>query len=177
MLVAVAATLCWTAGSLYARGAPLPKAPLLGSGMQQMVGGLVILAVAIAAGELSGSRVDRVSTASWLGLLWLIVAGSFVGFSAYLWLLRNVRTSLVSTYAYVNPVVAVTLGWLVLDEPVTGRLLIAAAIILSSVALIVSAGGSAQRQDARDTPVSELPADAWAGDSGDELGAEVEPQN
>ena len=114
MLVAVAATLCWTVGSLYARTAPLPKAPLLGSGMQQMVGGAVILAVALAIGEGADLDLSAVTTSSWLGLAWLIVAGSFVGFSAYLWLLRNVRTTLVSTYAYVNPIVAVTLGGLVL---------------------------------------------------------------
>jgi drug/metabolite transporter (DMT)-like permease len=140
MLVAVCATLCWTAGSLYARGAPLPKAPLLGSGMQQMVGGALIFVVAVGTGELRGFSVDQVSAASWAGLVWLIVAGSFVGFSSYLWLLRHVRTSLVSTYAYVNPVVAVLLGWLFLHEPITGRLLAAATIILASVALIVSAG-------------------------------------
>jgi drug/metabolite transporter (DMT)-like permease len=144
MLVAVGATLCWTAGSLYARTAPLPKAPLLGSGMQQLVGGGVILAVAVATGELSGFSVSQVTTASWLGLLWLILAGSFVGFSCYLWLLRNVRTTLVSTYAYVNPIVAVTLGWVVLDEALTVRTLLAAVIVLASVALIVSAGGASR---------------------------------
>ncbi|HEX6843955.1 MAG TPA: EamA family transporter, partial [Actinomycetota bacterium] len=150
MLVAVAATLCWTAGSLYARTAPLPKAPLLGSGMQQMVGGLVILGVALAVGEGAQLDVDAISRDSWLGLLWLIVAGSFVGFSCYLWLLRNVRTSLVSTYAYVNPIVAVTLGWLVLSEPLTGRLFVSGAIVLASVALIVSAGGTAREEPTSD---------------------------
>jgi drug/metabolite transporter (DMT)-like permease len=156
MLVAVCATLCWTVGSLYARGAPLPRAPLLGSGMQQMVGGLVIFAVAIGAGELRGFSVTQVSAASWVGLVWLIVAGSFVGFSSYLWLLRHVRTSLVSTYAYVNPVVAVTLGWLFLGEPITGRLLVAAAIILVSVALIVSAGEHGPTSEAA---MADIPAD------------------
>jgi drug/metabolite transporter (DMT)-like permease len=150
MLVAVTATLCWTAGSLYARGAPLPKAPLLGSGMQQLVGGGVILAVAIAVGELTQVDVQAISTASWLGLVWLIVAGSFVGFSCYLWLLRNVRTSLVSTYAYVNPIVAVTLGALVLGEVVTARLFLSGAIVLASVALIVSAGGTTRTDAASD---------------------------
>ena len=145
MLVAVCATLCWTAGSLYARTALLPKGPLLGSGMQQLVGGGVILAVAVGTGELSGFSVSQVTTQSWLGLVWLILAGSFVGFSCYLWLLRNVRTSLVSTYAYVNPIVAVTLGWLVLDETLNIRTLIAAVIVLASVALIVSAGGPARQ--------------------------------
>ena len=157
MLVAVTATLCWTTGSLYARTAPLPKAPLLGSGMQQVVGGAVILAVALVAGEFRHVSVSQISMQSWLGLLWLIVAGSFVGFSAYLWLLRNVRTSLVSTYAYVNPVVAVFLGWLVLSEPITSRLLVAGVIILASVALIVSAGGTS-RSHAVEEPGPELEA-------------------
>lgn len=158
MLVAVCATLCWTAGSLYARTAPLPKGPLLGSGMQQLVGGGVILAVAVSAGELRGFSVSQVTTASWLGLAWLILAGSFVGFSCYLWLLRNVRTSLVSTYAYVNPIVAVTLGWLVLGEGLTLRTVVAAAIVLGSVALIVSTGGAAVR-----TPGHEVEGSVEAG--------------
>jgi hypothetical protein len=75
----------------------------------------------------------------------LIVAGSFVGFSAYLWLLRNVRTTLVSTYAYVNPIVAVTLGVIVLDEALTGRIFVSGAIVLASVALIVSSSSGATR--------------------------------
>jgi len=156
MLVAVGATLCWTAGSLYARNAALPRGPLLGSGMQQMVGGLVILTVGVAAGELGGFDLGQVSNASWLGLLWLILAGSFVGFSSYLWLLRNVRTSLVSTYAYVNPVVAVLLGWIFLAEPITARLVVAAAIILASVALIVSAG---ERGPTSEAAMAEIPAE------------------
>ena len=169
MLVAVCATLCWTAGSLYARTAPLPKGPLLGSGMQQLVGGGVILAVAVLAGELGGFSVSQVTTASWLGLAWLILAGSFVGFSCYLWLLRNVRTSLVSTYAYVNPIVAVTLGWLVLDEALTARTLLAAAIVLASVALIVSAGGPARR------PGDEVEGSVEAGIAEPEVAGPAEP--
>lgn len=155
MLVAVAATLCWTAGSLYARNAPLPKAPLLGSGMQQLAGGAVILAVALATGELHGFSLAQVTTESWLGLAWLIVAGSFVGFSCYLWLLRNVRTSLVSTYAYVNPIVAVTLGWVVLSEPLGARLFLSGAIVLASVALIVSAGGASRKGETEEPMVVE----------------------
>jgi len=91
-----------------------------------------------------------VSTQSWLGLAWLILAGSFVGFSCYLWLLRNVRTSLVSTYAYVNPIVAITLGVILLDEQVTLSMGLAALVILGSVALIVSAGGTARRDSGAD---------------------------
>jgi drug/metabolite transporter (DMT)-like permease len=165
MLVAVGATLCWTVGSLYARSAPLPKAPLLGSGMQQIVGGFAIWIVAIAVGELGQLHPSEISGSSWLGLAWLIVAGSFVGFSCYLWLLRNVRTSLVSTYAYVNPIVAVTLGWLVLGEPLTARLFVAGGIVLTSVALIVSAGGATSRRSSRSGPEVEAIAIS-AGDEG-----------
>jgi drug/metabolite transporter (DMT)-like permease len=148
MLFAVAATLAWATGSLYARNAPLPRAPLLGSGMQQLAGAGVILTVAVATGAFGGFHLSDVSTVSWLGLLWLILAGSFVGFSAYLWLLRNVRTTLVGTYAFVNPIVAVFLGWLVLDEALPIRVVVAATIVLSSVALIVTAGGT-RRTDSR----------------------------
>jgi drug/metabolite transporter (DMT)-like permease len=142
MLIAVAASVAWATGSLYARNAPLPRAPLLGSGMQQVAGATVILTVAVLTGAFAGFHPSEVTRASWLGLAWLILAGSFVGFSAYLWLLRNVRTSLVGTYAYVNPIIAVFLGWLILDETLPVRVIVAAAIVLSSVALIVSAGGT-----------------------------------
>ena len=175
MLVAVAATLCWTVGSLYARGAALPKAPLLGSGMQQLVGGGVILLVALAIGEGADLDVGAISTSSWLGLVWLIVAGSFVGFSAYLWLLRNVRTSLVSTYAYVNPIVAVTLGVIVLDEALTGRLFVSGAIVLASVALIVSSGGAARRsEDAGDAAAGVAREMAEGSDAGEQRRPKVE---
>ncbi len=150
MLVAVGASVAWATGSLYARNAPLPRAPLLGSGMQQLAGAVLILAVALASGAFAGFHPSDVSAASWLGLSWLILAGSFVGFSAYLWLLRNVRTSLVGTYAYVNPIVAVFLGWLILDEALPLRVIVAAAIVLSSVALIVSVGGTTRTDSGRD---------------------------
>jgi len=156
MLIAVGASVAWATGSLYARNAPLPRAPLLGSGMQQLAGSSVILFVALATGAFRGFHAADVSAASWLGLLWLILAGSFVGFSAYLWLLRNVRTSLVGTYAYVNPIVAVFLGWLVLDETLPLRVILAAAIVLSSVALIVSSGGTARTDSGRDQRRAEL---------------------
>jgi drug/metabolite transporter (DMT)-like permease len=159
MLVAVGATLAWATGSLYARNAPLPRAPLLGSGMQQLAGAGVILAVALVTGAFAGFHPSEVSSASWLGLVWLILAGSFVGFSAYLWLLRNVRTSLVGTYAYVNPIVAVFLGWLILDETLPLRVVVAAAIVLSSVALIVSAGGTKRTDSGRDQGRPEVEAE------------------
>ncbi len=158
LLTAVGATVGWAIGSLYARTAPLPRGPLLGSGMQQLAGAGVILAVALVTGQFADLHIGAIETSSWLGLGWLIVAGSFVGFSAYLWLLRNVRTSLVSTYAYVNPIVAIFLGWLILDEPVTLRMFGSAAIVLGAVALIVSAGDTT-RQEPGEVAAGEPPLD------------------
>jgi drug/metabolite transporter (DMT)-like permease len=142
MLIAVTASLSWAVGSIYARRAALPSDALMASGMQQIVGGLVIAVAAVLSGELRGFHLSQVTRSSWLGMLYLIVIGSFVGFSCYLWLLRNVRTSLVSTYAYVNPVVAVTLGVWFLHETLSARELVAGVIVLASVALIVSSGGT-----------------------------------
>ncbi len=139
MLVAVGASICWAAGSLYSRDAPMPKRPFVGIGMEMLCGGALLLIVAIATGELGQVNPERISLASILGLGHLIVFGSLVGFGSYVWLLRNASTSLVSTYAYVNPVVAVLLGWVVLGEQITLRTVVAGAIVLASVALILGA--------------------------------------
>jgi drug/metabolite transporter (DMT)-like permease len=135
----VVASLSWSAGSLYARRAPLPKRPLVGTGMQMLAGGVLLALVGAARGEFAQFELAAVSTESILGLIYLVVFGSLVAFAAYVWLLRVTRTTLVSTYAYVNPVVAVFLGWAVLSEPITMRTLIAGGIIVVAVALIVSA--------------------------------------
>jgi drug/metabolite transporter (DMT)-like permease len=141
LLFAVSASLLWAVGSIYARRASLPDDALMASGMQQLVGGIVVLAVATLSAQFSGFHLSEITRSSWLGFLYLLVVGSFVGFSCYLWLLRNVRTSLVSTYAYVNPVVALALGVVVLNETIAGREFVAGVVILASVALIVSSGG------------------------------------
>jgi drug/metabolite transporter (DMT)-like permease len=133
LLVAGAA---WAAGSLYSRRAPLPRRPLVSSGLQMLLGGSLLLVVALASGE--ETQVHDVSATSALALAYLIVFGSVLAFSAYAWLLRNARTSLVSTYAYVNPVVAVFLGWSLESEPIGVRTVVAGAIILFAVALIVT---------------------------------------
>ena len=137
--VILAGALCWAAGSVYARRAPLPSRPVIANGMEMLAGGAALLAAGIATGELSDLRLDEVSGASMMALAYLIVFGSIAAFSAYTWLLRHASTSLAATYAYVNPVVAVLLGWAILDEPVTGRTLLAGAVIVAGVALIVSA--------------------------------------
>jgi drug/metabolite transporter (DMT)-like permease len=144
MLFVVGASFCWSIGSLYSRQAPLPRRPFVGISMEMLAGGVALAVAGVLAGELSQVDVSAFSRASLVGLLYLIVFGSWIGFTAYLWLLRVARTSLVSTYAYVNPVVAVFLGWLILDEAITVRTLVAGGVILAAVALIISAGGAAK---------------------------------
>jgi drug/metabolite transporter (DMT)-like permease len=139
LALAVCASISWASGSLYSRTAPLPKRPFVGIGMEMIAGGVLLGVVGVALGELGNIHADRFSLASMLALLYLIVIGSFAGFATYLWLLRNARTSLVSTYAYVNPVVAVFLGWAFLDETIGVRTLIAGLVVLASVALIIAA--------------------------------------
>ena len=144
----VAASMFWAAGSLYSRHAPLPRRPLVGTGMEMLAGGVVLAVASIATGELGRLDLERVSGESVLGLAYLIVFGSWVGFTAYIWLLRNTRTSLVGTYAYVNPVVAVLLGWALLGETITVRTLLAGAVIVVGVALIVTSRSPARSDEA-----------------------------
>jgi drug/metabolite transporter (DMT)-like permease len=132
------AALSWASGSLFARTASLPRRPLVGTGMEMIAGGLVCLIASVIAGELGDLELARISVPSLLGLGFLIVFGSWVGFAAYVWLLRAARTSLVSTYAYVNPVVAVFLGWAILGEAISVRTVVAGGVVLAAVALIVS---------------------------------------
>jgi drug/metabolite transporter (DMT)-like permease len=117
---ALFAALCWATGSLYSRRAPLPSRPLVSTAMQMLAGGALLVVVGVASGELSDVQLARISLGSILGLAYLIVFGSLVAFSAYVWLLRNARISLIATYAYVNPIVAVFLGWAFLSEPIRG---------------------------------------------------------
>jgi drug/metabolite transporter (DMT)-like permease len=133
------APLFWSMGSIYAKNADMPTSTLLSTGMQMLTGAVSLFIVSLIRGELSGFSFEVVSMRSWLGLLYLITFGSLVGFVSYGWLLHNAPISLVSTYAYVNPVVAVLLGNLLADEPLNGRILVAAAIIIGSVVLINSA--------------------------------------
>jgi drug/metabolite transporter (DMT)-like permease len=151
LLVGVVASMSWTAASLYSRTAPLPKRPLVGAGMEMMIGGLILVVAGAARGEVPLIRFEDFSTESLLALGYLITIGSWVGYTSYVWLLRNARTSLVSTYAYVNPVVAVFLGWLILDETITLRTFVAGAVIVVAVAIIISTG----RPERREQPAEE----------------------
>jgi drug/metabolite transporter (DMT)-like permease len=143
----VAAAVCWATGTLLSRGQTLTVPPLVGAGMQMMAGGAVLLVVSAATGELGQLDLGAVSARSAGGLAYLVVFGSLLAFSAYTWLLRNARTSLVATYAYVNPVVAVALGWWALGEGIGARVLLAGGVIVASVALIVSAAPAPARAE------------------------------
>lgn len=133
------APLFWSMGSIYARGADMPKSTLLSTGMQMLTGAVALFLVSAVKGELNGFSFGLVSMRSWLGLVYLITFGSLIGFVSYGWLLHNAPISLTSTYAYVNPVVAVLLGSLLADEVLNSRILIATAIIIGSVIFINSA--------------------------------------
>jgi drug/metabolite transporter (DMT)-like permease len=137
-LACVLASLSWAAASLYSRRAPLPARTFVSTAMQMLAGGVWLVLAGLAAGEAGAFRLADVSAASAWALVYLVLAGSLAAFTAYAWLLRNAPTSIVATYAYVNPVVAVGLGWLVKAEPVTPRMAVAGAVILGSVALIAN---------------------------------------
>jgi drug/metabolite transporter (DMT)-like permease len=156
--VLMAASLFWAAGSIYSRSAPHPPAPLLSTGMQMLAGGAGLLLAGAVHGELAQLGGMRPSTRSVLAMSYLIVFGSLVGFTAYVWLLRVSTPAKVATYAYVNPVVAVFLGWALAGEPVTRRTLIAAAVIVGAVALITTAQ-TARREALHITAETPVPDD------------------
>lgn len=142
------ASFCWAAGSLYSRRAPMPPVPLLATGMEMLCGGALLLILAVALGEPAQLHLEAVSLRSALALVFLIVFGSLIAFTAYVWLLRTVAPARVSTYAYVNPMVAVFLGWAFAGEQVTGQTLLAAGVIVGAVALIMAArAGEAAHDD------------------------------
>jgi drug/metabolite transporter (DMT)-like permease len=132
------AELCWAAGSLYSRRAPLPASPLLGTAMEMLAGGACLLVAGLLAGEWQRLDLAAATPRSLLAVAYLVVFGSLVAFTAYVWLLRVSTPALVATHAYVNPVVAVFLGWAFAAEPVTGRTMLAAAVIVGAVMLIVT---------------------------------------
>jgi drug/metabolite transporter (DMT)-like permease len=144
--LALAAPVCWASGSVFTRHVRLPVRPLVAASMEMLWAALVFGLASILTGELGRLHWQHVSTTSIVALLYLIVFGSLIGFSAYVWLLRSAPLSLVSTYAYVNPVVAVILGGIFLGEAINARLVIAGGIIVLAVALIVVARSRAASQ-------------------------------
>ncbi len=133
-LVIVLSAMCWAAGSLYSRGAPLPKRPMVAAGLASLCGGVLLTGYSLLSGEIGEAEWTRDAV---LALGYLVVVGSLVGFSTYVWLLRSAPISLVSTYAYVNPIVAVLLAWALLGEAITVQMVVAGAAVLVSVATIL----------------------------------------
>ena len=136
--VLILASLSWAIGSVYSRNAPLPKTPLLGSGMEMLAGGAFLLVASLISLEWVGFQPSNLSVLSLVSFIYLIVFGSLIGFSSYVWLLTKTTTARVSTYAYVNPVVAVFLGYFLAGEQLTLRTLLASSVIVIAVVVITT---------------------------------------
>lgn len=141
----------WAAGSLISRKAQLPSSSWMSSGIQMLAGGAALLLVGLGLGEWQRADPAGASITSWIAFVYLVVFGSIVAFSAYAWLILQVNPTLVSTHTYVNPVVAIYLGWLIADEQIGPRTLVAAALILASVVVMTGreAGRSRRRRKAQ----------------------------
>jgi len=141
----------WAHGTLYsARRADLPARPLTNTAIQMLAGAAMLTLESAVTGEWPDFHPEAVSVRSIVALVYLVLIGSMVAFNAYAWLLRNAPLSLVGTYAYVNPIVAVALGTAFLGEVVSGRTLVASGIIVAAVALIVTARSRGSRPPAEE---------------------------
>jgi drug/metabolite transporter (DMT)-like permease len=135
-VILILASASWAWGSVISKSAPLPKSPFLATSMEMIGGGLLLLLTAGVAGQFAQFKPAQVTGSAALAWSYLVVFGSLVGFTAYIWLLGVTSIAKAGTYAYVNPIVAVLMGWAILHEQVTSRMLLAAAVILVGVALV-----------------------------------------
>ena len=135
--------LAWSSGAIYSRHAPRPTSGLMAAAIQMLVGGAFVGILGLLRGEFATFDPSGLSTRSVLAWVYLLVFGSLIGFTAFVYLLRVSTPARVATYAYVNPVVAVVLGWLLGGEAISGRMLVAATIIVAGVAIITAAEGRA----------------------------------
>jgi drug/metabolite transporter (DMT)-like permease len=132
------AGISWALGSALTRKLPLPSDKAMSSGAQMLVGGILLTLTALSLGEFRGFHIQAVSQRAWIALAYLIVAGSIVAFTAYVWLIHHESPTKVGTYAYVNPVVAVVLGYLFAGEALSFRTIVGTALILVSVVVITT---------------------------------------
>ncbi len=137
--VLVFASFAWACGSLYSKHGGMPSSAMLGVAMQSLTGGVALLIASFLTGEFHALHFAAISVRSWLALGYLIVFGSGIGLSAYIYILQKSTAARVGTYAFVNPVVALFLGWLLIGETITLRTVLAAAVILTAVILVISA--------------------------------------
>jgi drug/metabolite transporter (DMT)-like permease len=152
VLMVLLSPVFWATGSLYSRTAHAPRRPLVGTAMQMLGGSAVLWVLAVVTGDIFQVRLAEVTPQSIAAVAYLVVVGSLVGYTTYVWLLRVAPISLIATYAYVNPVVAVILGFLILGEPLEPRTLVAGAIIIVAVAVIVRARGGETSRAAAEEP-------------------------
>jgi drug/metabolite transporter (DMT)-like permease len=148
-LALVLATLGWAYGSVHVKDAPHPPSLLQTAAMQMLCGGVLVTILGLSIGEWRTFRLDDISPRSFFSFAYLVVFGSIVAFSAYAYLLRVTRPTRVATYAFVNPVVAVFLGWSLGGEAVTGRMLAAGAVVVLGVILILRSRAQAAAASAR----------------------------
>ena len=134
----VLASLAWAIGSIYSKHHPVPRSAMLGVAMQMIAGGTALLAVAGFSGEYQELHLAQVTLRSWLALAFLAVFGSALGFSAYIYILKHGKAAHVATYAFVNPLIALFLGWLLGGEALTLRTILASAVILTAVILVIT---------------------------------------
>lgn len=136
VFVILLACVFWAIGSIYSRYARSGAGPFMAAAQQMLGGAAALFLYSLATGDFSRLHLAAITPRSWLAFAYLTSVGSLVGFSTFVWLMKNAKPALAATYAYVNPIVAVFLGWLLLDEMVTSRTFVAAAIIITSVAII-----------------------------------------
>lgn len=155
VIALLGACVTWASGSVYSKTADLPKSSLMNTGAQMLMGSVSLLIVSLLTGELHGWDIAAISSRSIYGLTYLILVGSLVGFASYGWLLQNAPISLVATYAYVNPIVAVFLGNWIGNEPLEPRIWIAAAIIIGSVIFINTGSKPQIKKEAKEQLASD----------------------
>ena len=162
LIALVLACVNWTIGSLYVRYASQPVEPFAGSGLQMVFGAAWMLIASALLGELRQFEWTDVTPAAWWSLAYLVVAGSLIGYTSFVWLMKHTSPTLVSTYGYINPIVAVFLGWWILHEPVGPRMVLASITILVGVAMISLAKPLASwmaAQRSRRSPAAASPAE------------------
>jgi drug/metabolite transporter (DMT)-like permease len=138
MLVLLLAPILWSFGSLYSRQANLPDNIFMSTAMEMLAGGVLLLIAGLLTGEAADLNVAKISRQSIVAMLYLTVFGSIIALTAYVWLLKTVHPSRAATYTYVNPIIAIFLGWLVLSEPLTPLMILAVVIILLAVVMITA---------------------------------------
>lgn len=157
------ASFAWACGSIYAKHGKMPSSPLLASAMQSLTGGAILWIIGGLTGEIGALHLAAVSSRSWIAVTYLVFFGSMIGFSSYLYILKHSTATRVATYAFVNPIVALFLGWLFLHEAITLRTILASAVILAAVLLVITAphpraGKAAASSGAKIVETNEDPA-------------------